>query len=151
MPKAADSRISALLAYFSRHATATFRELAETLGVSSRTVRNDVKRLNFLLGDMATLESEAGVLALVIYDREAFFAYERELRAASEQAPDSPKSRRARLLPSKPFSAIILFTSASESLARVFVSRIYYYLLGIFVFKDILRKSMTERTCSASY
>ena len=121
MPKAADSRISALLAYFSRHATATFRELAETLGVSSRTVRNDVKRLNFLLGDMATLESEAGVLALVIYDREAFFAYERELRAASEQAPDSPKSRRARL-----FGLIASSTSpvTMERLAqRLYMSR----------------------------
>jgi len=67
------------------------------------------------------LEREAGVLALVIYDREAFFAYERELRAASEQAPDSPKSRRARL-----FGLIASSTSpvTMERLAqRLYMSR----------------------------
>lgn len=81
MSSAADSRISALLAYFSTHATATFPELAKALGVSSRTVRNDVKRLNGLLGAAAALESKSGVLTLSVYDQASFSACEQRLRA----------------------------------------------------------------------
>lgn len=96
MPLAVNNRILAIISYFSKYASSSFGELAARLGVSVRTVRNDIKQLNDLLQGSASIEADRGTLRLYVYQERD---YEEILDglARSSLGADTPGRRQARL------------------------------------------------------
>ncbi|ERL06120.1 BglG family transcription antiterminator [Olsenella profusa] len=96
MPLAANNRILAIISYFSKHASSSFGELAARLGVSMRTVRNDIKQLNDLLQGSASIEADRGTLRLYVYQEKRYAEILGGL-AESTLGEDTPERRQARL------------------------------------------------------
>lgn len=67
-----DDRTAGILRLFSGTPTLTAAALASRLGVSERTIRNDIRLLNAELKDCASIDGEQGKLTLHIYDTERF-------------------------------------------------------------------------------
>ena len=98
MSLAVNNRILAIVSYFSKYASTSFEELAARLGVSVRTVRNDIRQLNGLLDGFASIEANQGVLRLYVYQERDF----EELLASLAEGSlgkdnDTPEWRQARL------------------------------------------------------
>ena len=69
-----DNRTAGILHLFRETPTLTAAALASFLGVSERTVRNDLHLLNAELKGCASIDSEQGKFTLRVYDVEAFRA-----------------------------------------------------------------------------
>ncbi len=93
-----NNRIVAIAGYFAKNSTGTFEELAARLGVSVRSVRDDVARLNELLDGTASLEAHQGVLNMLVYDSQGYASKLAGLLKAGEPArEDSAQWREGRL------------------------------------------------------
>ena len=96
MSLAASNRILAILDFFFTHASGSLGDVADALGVSVRTVRNDVKHINDLLGDAGSIEADKGNLRLYVYDREALDRFIQDIWS-QELDTDTPEWRQARI------------------------------------------------------
>jgi len=96
MSLAASNRILAILDYFLSHAEGTLGDVADDLGVSVRTVRNDVKHINDLLVDAGSIEADKGNLRLYVYDRAAMDRFIQDIWS-QELDTDTPEWRQARI------------------------------------------------------
>ena len=87
-----DNRTANILTAFSKSPSLSLSVLAERLGVSERTVRNDIRQLNEAFRGCAAIEIEQGRCALHIYDKEAFASVKARLLDADEYL-NSPRNR----------------------------------------------------------
>lgn len=87
-----DSRIAQILLAFCRTHTLSAGELAEKLGVSERTIRNDIKQLDGELKGCAAIASVQGRYTLRIYDAGTFQAVRTRLLESDERF-NSPRNR----------------------------------------------------------
>lgn len=88
-----DNRMASILKYFRKTTGTTVGQIASKLGVSERTVRNDIKQLNQELKACAQIESEQGKYRLRIYDVEKF----RVIYGKIMQPDDDMNSSRGRM------------------------------------------------------
>lgn len=88
-----DNRLAAILQYFRRTPVATVSTLAAQLGVSERTVRNDIKQLNQELKDCAEIEGSQGKYSLRVFQPDRF----RDCVSKLIQADDFLNSSRNRM------------------------------------------------------
>lgn len=88
-----DNRIAGLLQYLRRTPVTTVSTLASRLGVSERTVRNDIKQINEELKDCAVIDGAQGKYSLRIFQEERF----REIFSQIIQEDDFLNSSRNRM------------------------------------------------------
>lgn len=67
-----DNRLAKILSILRKSSVLDIHRLASQLGVSTRTIRNDIKTLNELLGNSSVIESDQGSCSLRIFDEDAF-------------------------------------------------------------------------------
>lgn len=67
-----DNRLANILEIMRKTSVTDLHVLASQLGVSSRTVRNDIREINDILGDSGMIESDQGRCSLRIFDEEEF-------------------------------------------------------------------------------
>lgn len=67
-----DNRISLILQFFCKTPVTTINTLASRLGVSDRTIRNDIKQLNQELKDCAIIEGVQGKYSLRVFRADRF-------------------------------------------------------------------------------
>ncbi len=87
-----DNRTAGILHLFRETPTLTAAALASFLGVSERTVRNDLHLLNAELKGCASIDSEQGKFTLRVYDVEAFRAVCARL-LETDRFLNSPRNR----------------------------------------------------------
>ncbi|MGN1015100.1 MAG: BglG family transcription antiterminator [Butyricicoccus sp.] len=88
-----DNRIATMLQYFRRTPVTTVSTLASRLGVSERTVRNDIKQINEELRDCAVIEGVQGKYSLRVFQADRFH----ELVSQIMQEDDFLNSSRNRM------------------------------------------------------
>lgn len=88
-----DNRIAAMLQYLRKTPAATVSTLASRLGVSERTIRNEIKQMNQDLMDCAMIEGVQGKYYLRIFNEQRF----REIFSQIIQADDFLNSSRNRM------------------------------------------------------
>lgn len=67
-----ENRVAAILKNIEMQSVCSIEKLAGKLNVSTKTVRNDVKELNLLLGGYATISSQKGDCKLIVFDQKGF-------------------------------------------------------------------------------
>ena len=67
-----DNRLADMLRLLRSMQTISVGGIASKLGVSDRTVRNDIKQLNQMLGDCAVVEGTQGKYTLRVFERDQF-------------------------------------------------------------------------------
>ena len=88
-----DNRISLILQYFRKTPVTTVSTLASRLGVSDRTIRNDIKPLNQELKECAVIEGVQGKYSLRIFQANRF----REIYSDIIQSDEFMNSSRNRM------------------------------------------------------
>ena len=88
-----DNRISLILQYFRKTPVTTVSTLASRLGVSDRTIRNDIKQLNQELKECAVIEGVQGKYSLRIFQANRF----REIYSDIIQSDEFMNSSRNRM------------------------------------------------------
>ena len=87
-----DNRISIMLQSFRNHPVVKVSDLASRLGVSERTVRNDIKQLNQDLAGFAVIEGKQGKYSLRIFHQDEFKEIYRKL-IQTDDFMNSPGNR----------------------------------------------------------
>ena len=67
-----ENRVAAILKNIEMQSVCSIEKLAGKLNVSTKTVRNDVKELNLLLGGYAKISSQKGDCKLIVFDQKGF-------------------------------------------------------------------------------
>lgn len=67
-----ENRIAAILKNIEMQSVCSTEKLAGKLKVSTKTVQNDIKELNLLLGGYATISSQKGECKLIVFDQKGF-------------------------------------------------------------------------------
>ncbi len=88
-----ENRIAMIIQYFGKSPVVSVSLLASRLGVSERTIRNDIKQINQELQDCAIIEGSQGKYSLRIFQAERF----REIFSELIQADDFLNSSRNRM------------------------------------------------------
>ena len=87
-----DNRAANILSAFSKAPSLSVSALAGRIGVSERTVRNDIKQLNEAFRGCAAIETAQGRCTLHVFDADAFAAAKARLLDADEYL-NSPRNR----------------------------------------------------------
>lgn len=67
-----DNRLANILTVMRKSSVIDIHMLASQLGVSTRTIRNDLRTINDLLGDSGTIENDQGRCSLRVFDETLF-------------------------------------------------------------------------------
>lgn len=87
-----ENRISSILKNIEMQSVCSVEKLAGKLNVSAKTIRNDIKELNYLLGGYAMISMNKGDCKLIVFDQKGF----QEIRNKIFQQDDffnSPQTR----------------------------------------------------------
>lgn len=87
-----DNRLANMLHLFQNMQSVTVKTLASKLGVSDRTIRNDIKSLNQTLAGCALIEGRKGRYSLEVLDGQRFNAILSEM-AEADDLLNSPRNR----------------------------------------------------------
>ncbi len=87
-----DNRLANMLHLFHNTQTMSVNNMAAKLGVSDRTIRNDIKQLNQTLGGCALIEGFQGRYTLRVFDADRFAKILAEISEADEFL-NSPRNR----------------------------------------------------------
>lgn len=91
-----ENRISSILKNIEMQSVCSIEKIAGKLNVSAKTIRNDIKELNYLLGGYALISMNKGECKLIVFDQRGFL----EIRNKIFQEKDffnSPQTRMAYL------------------------------------------------------
>ena len=91
-----ENRISSILKNIEMQSVCSIDKIAGKLNVSAKTIRNDIKELNYLLGGYALISMNKGECKLIVFDQRGFM----EIRNKIFQQKDffnSPQTRMAYL------------------------------------------------------
>ena len=87
-----ENRISSILKNIEMQSVCSIEKIAGKLNVSAKTIRNDIKELNYLLGGYAMISMNKGDCKLIVFDQKGF----QEIRNKIFQQDDffnSPQTR----------------------------------------------------------
>jgi lichenan operon transcriptional antiterminator len=93
-----DDRVIQIIELTRKKIHSSLDELAETIGVSTRTIRNDIKQLNSDLSGIAALENEKGKGYRLFIEDESLFEDLIEKINSDKHLQDSPQSRIAYII-----------------------------------------------------
>lgn len=79
-----ENRISSILKNIEMQSVCSVEKLAGKLKVSSKTIRNDIKELNFLLGGYACISSNKGECKLIVFDPKGFSEIRNKISAQDD-------------------------------------------------------------------
>lgn len=88
-----ENRISAILKNIEMQSVCSVEKLAYKLDVSTKTIRNDIKELNCLLGGYACISSKKGDYKLIVFDQKGYL----EIRNKIFQQDDLFNSSQTRM------------------------------------------------------
>lgn len=91
-----ENRISSILKNIEMQSVCSIEKLAGKLRVSAKTIRNDIKELNYLLGGYACISSHKGECKLIVFDQKGFLEIRNKIFSQNDLF-NSPQTRMAYL------------------------------------------------------